>query len=60
MGVTDLTAKEIAKYRDHRLKEASPASLKRELVILRRVFNPSRQRLGHCPASESCKDDYLA
>ena len=33
-----LTPKEIAQYRDHRLKEVSPASLKRELVILSRVL----------------------
>ena len=33
-----LTSKEIASYRDDRLKEVSPASLKRELTILSRVL----------------------
>ena len=46
MRVTDLTAKEVAKYRDHRLKEVSPASLKRELVILRRVLTLASKDWG--------------
>jgi integrase len=41
-----LTPKEIAKYRDHRLKEVSPASLKRELVILSRVLTLSSRDWG--------------
>ena len=36
--LTDLTPKEIAKYRDIRLKAVSPASLKRELKILSRIL----------------------
>jgi integrase len=41
-----LTPKEIAKYRDHRLKEVSPASLKRELVILSRVLTLASRDWG--------------
>jgi len=41
-----LTPKEIAKYRDHRLKEVSPASLKRELTILRRVLTLASKDWG--------------
>jgi integrase len=41
-----LTSKEIAKYRDHRLKEVSPASLKRELVILSRVLTLASRDWG--------------
>ena len=46
MRVTDLTAKEVAKYRDIRLKEVSAASLKRELVILRRVLTLASKDWG--------------
>ena len=46
MRVTDLTAQEVAKYRDHRLKEVSPASLKRELTILSRVLTLSSKDWG--------------
>jgi integrase len=46
MRVTDLTAQEVAKYRDHRLKEVSAASLKRELVILRRVLTLASKDWG--------------
>jgi len=41
-----LTSKEIAKYRDHRLKEVSPASLKRELTILSRVLTLASRDWG--------------
>jgi integrase len=41
-----LTPKEIAQYRDHRLKEVSPASLKRELVILNRVLTLASRDWG--------------
>ena len=41
-----LTPQEIAKYRDHRLKEVSPASLKRELVILNRVLTLASRDWG--------------
>ncbi len=41
-----LTPQEIAKYRDHRLKEVSPASLKRELVILSRVLTLASRDWG--------------
>jgi len=41
-----LTPKEIAQYRDHRLKEVSPASLKRELVILSRVLTLASRDWG--------------
>ncbi len=46
MRVTGLTAKEVAKYRDIRLKEVSPASLKRELVIIRRVLTLASKDWG--------------
>jgi len=46
MRVTDLTAKEVAKYRDIRLKEVSAASLKRELVIIRRLLTLARKDWG--------------
>ena len=41
-----LTPKEIAQYRDIRLKEVSPASLKRELVILSRVLTLASRDWG--------------
>ena len=44
--VTGLTAKEVAKYRDIRLKEVSSASLKRELVIIRRVLTLASKDWG--------------
>ena len=42
MRLTDLTPKDIAKYRDIRLKKVSPASLKRELTI----FSQALAELG--------------
>ena len=41
-----LTSKEIASYRDIRLKEVSPASLKRELTILSRVLTIASRDWG--------------
>ena len=41
-----LTPKEIASYRDIRLKEVSPASLKRELTILSRVLTIASKDWG--------------
>jgi len=41
-----LTSKEIASYRDIRLKEVSPASLKRELTILSRVLTIASKDWG--------------
>ena len=41
-----LTPQEIAKYRDHRLKEVSTSSLKRELVILNRVLTLASRDWG--------------
>ena len=41
-----LTPKEIASYRDLRLKEVSPASLKRELTILSRVLTIASRDWG--------------
>ena len=41
-----MTPKEIAQYRDHRLKEVSPASLKRELTILSRVLTLASRDWG--------------
>ena len=44
--LTDLTSKEVAKCRDRSLKKVSPASLKRELVILRRVLTLASKDWG--------------
>ena len=41
-----LTSTVIARYRDERLKTVSPASLKRELVILRSVLNTAIKEWG--------------
>ena len=41
-----LTSKEIASYRDDRLKEVSPSSLKRELTILSRVLTIASRDWG--------------
>ena len=44
--LTDLTSKEVAKYRDIRLKAVSPASLKRELKILSRILTIASKDWG--------------
>ena len=59
MRVTDLTAKEVAEYRDPRLKEVTGISQKGTCDLAPGI-NPRQQRLGHCPSPEPCKDDYLA
>ena len=46
LKLAHLTPKEVAKYRDIRLEEVSPASLKRELVILRRVLTLASKDWG--------------
>ena len=46
LKLIQLTPQEIAKYRDHRLKEVSPASLKRELVILNRALTLASRDWG--------------
>ena len=46
MRLTDLTPKEIAKYRDIRLKAIFPASLKRELKILSRILTIASKDWG--------------
>ena len=46
LKLVHLTPKEVAKYRDIRLKEVSPASLKRELVILRGVLTLTSKDWG--------------
>jgi integrase len=46
MRLTDLTPKEIAKYRDIRLKVVTPASLKRELKILSRILTIASKDWG--------------
>ena len=46
MRLTDLTPKEIAKYRNIRLKVVTPASLKRELKILSRILTIAKSRQG--------------
>ena len=46
MRVTDLTSKEVAKYRDIRLKQVSPASLKRELTIFSQALTTASKDWG--------------
>ena len=46
LKLVHLTSKEVAQYRDTRLEEVSPASLKRELVILRRVLTLASKDWG--------------
>jgi integrase len=46
LKLTDLTSKEVARYRDIRLKDISPASLKRELTILSRVLKVASRDWG--------------
>ena len=42
-SMASLRAVDFANYRDERLKECSPATVKRELVIISHVFNTARQ-----------------
>ena len=46
LKLVHLTSQEVAKYRDARLKEVSPASLKRELTILSRVLTIASRDWG--------------
>ena len=46
MRLVDLTSKEVAKYRDIRLKQVSPASLKRELTILSQALTTASKDWG--------------
>ena len=46
LTLVQLTPKEVATYRDTRLKEISPASLKRELTILSRVLTVASRDWG--------------
>ena len=46
MRLADLTSKEVAKYRDRRLKQVSPASLKRELTILSQALTTASKDWG--------------
>jgi integrase len=46
LKLVHLTPREIAKYRDNRLKEVTPASLKRELTILSRVLTVASKDWG--------------
>ena len=46
MRLTNLTPKEIAKYRDIRLKQVSPASLKRELTIFSQALTTASKDWG--------------
>ena len=54
-----LTPKEIASYRDIRLKEVSPSSLKKGTYDLKSCLNHCLKRLGHHPAPEPCIHDLL-
>ena len=46
MRLADLTSKEVAKYRDMRLKQVSPASLKRELTIFSQALTTASKDWG--------------
>ena len=46
LKLSELTAQEVAKYRDIRLKTISPSSLKRELTILSRVLTVASNDWG--------------
>ena len=46
LKLSELTAQEVARYRDIRLKPISPASLKRELTILSRVLTVASNDWG--------------
>ena len=58
MRLTDLTPKEIAKYRDIRLNSLPCISQKRTQDS-QSYSHHCPKRLGHCPAPESCKNDLL-
>ena len=50
MRLADLTSKEVAKYRDSRLEQVSPASLKRELTIFSQALATASKDWGlPCP-----------
>ena len=46
MRLAELTSKEVAKYRDSRLKQVSPASLKRELTIFSQALTTASKDWG--------------
>ena len=46
MRLADLTSKEVTKYRDMRLKQVSPASLKRELTIFSQALSTASKDWG--------------
>ena len=46
MRLADLTSKEVAKYRDNRVKQVSPASLKRELTIFSQALTTASKDWG--------------
>jgi integrase len=46
MRLVNLTSKEVAKYRDRRLKQVSPASLKRELTIFSQALTTASKDWG--------------
>ena len=48
LGLTHLSPHEVSKYRDIRLETVSPASLKRELVILSRLLTVAERDWGIC------------
>jgi len=50
MRLAELTSKDVAKYRDMRLKQVSPASLKRELTIFSQALTTASKDWGiACP-----------
>ena len=59
LKLVHLTSQEVAKYRDARLKEISPASLKRELTIFSQALTTASKDWGHYPTPEPYKDDLL-
>lgn len=42
MGLSDLSGADAAKYRDDRLSKVKPATIRRELVVLRHIFEVAR------------------
>lgn len=51
IALKDLTAKEIAEWRDRRATEVAPSSVRREMNLLGSVFTKARKEWGLIPAS---------
>lgn len=51
MTMTDITAKDVAEWRDNRLKEIMPSSVRREMELMSAVFSVARAEWGLIAAS---------